>query len=283
MTRILALLDPSIYGESVCDHAAWAAGRTGAAVLLLHVLDGRVTAAARADLTGNLAAGATETLLEELATLDAERGKIAMKRGRLILEAAKARLAAGVGEVATLLRNGDLLGTFAEFESTADLVVVGKRGEAADFATLHLGSNLERIIRTSRHPLLVASRAFRPIERVTVAFDGGASVLKAIDHMTRSPLFAGLPCRLLSVGSETPNLRGGIDRATMQLRAAGFEVAADIVPGRAEEVIARSLEGERAGLLVMGAYGHSRIRNMIIGSTTMEMIRSCRAPIMIFR
>ena len=36
-------------------------------------------------------------------------------------------------------------------------------------------------------------------------------------------------------------------------------------------------------LLVMGAYGHSRIRSLIIGSTTSEMIRSCLVPVMLFR
>jgi len=33
----------------------------------------------------------------------------------------------------------------------------------------------------------------------------------------------------------------------------------------------------------MGAYGHSRIRNLVIGSTTTEMLRSCTVPVMLFR
>jgi len=33
----------------------------------------------------------------------------------------------------------------------------------------------------------------------------------------------------------------------------------------------------------MGAYGHSRIRSLIIGSTTTEMIRSCKVPVALFR
>jgi len=37
------------------------------------------------------------------------------------------------------------------------------------------------------------------------------------------------------------------------------------------------------GLLVMGAYGHSRIRNLVIGSTTTEMLRICPVPVMLFR
>jgi nucleotide-binding universal stress UspA family protein len=36
-------------------------------------------------------------------------------------------------------------------------------------------------------------------------------------------------------------------------------------------------------MVVMGAYGHSRIRTLIIGSTTTEMIRSCKVPIVLVR
>ncbi|MFN3316727.1 MAG: DHHW family protein, partial [Raineya sp.] len=43
----------------------------------------------------------------------------------------------------------------------------------ADFAKGHLGSNLERIVRASHKPVFVASRAFKPISKVLVAYDGG--------------------------------------------------------------------------------------------------------------
>jgi nucleotide-binding universal stress UspA family protein len=33
----------------------------------------------------------------------------------------------------------------------------------------------------------------------------------------------------------------------------------------------------------MGAYGHSRVRSLIIGSTTTGMVRSCKIPIALCR
>jgi len=48
-------------------------------------------------------------------------------------------------------------------------------------------------------------------------------------------------------------------------------------------VIADTVESEQFDLLVMGAYGHSRIRNLIIGSTTTQMIGACKVPVMLFR
>ena len=45
----------------------------------------------------------------------------------------------------------------------------------------------------------------------------------------------------------------------------------------------RSRKGEEHELLVMGAYGHSRLRSLILGATTTEMIRSYRVPVLIMR
>jgi len=284
LAKLIALVDGSVYSRSVCDHAAWIATRTGSAVELLHVLGRRETGSIPSDLSGSIALGARTTLLEELSAHDEQRSKLAQKRGRAILDDAKAILeGAGVGTVTTRLRFGDIVETVAEFEADADLVVIGKRGEAADFAKLHLGSNLERIARSSRKPVFVASRAFKPIERFLIAYDGGTSSMKAVDHVARSPLFAGLACRLLTVGAETEENRRRLDDARAILGAGGYAVDAAVVPGNPEAVIARLVEAEGIGLLVMGAYGHSRIRNLVIGSTTSEMIRSCKIPVALFR
>ena len=40
---------------------------------------------------------------------------------------------------------------------------------------------------------------------------------------------------------------------------------------------------EKIGLLVMGAYGHSRIRQFLVGSTTTSMIRSTTTPLLLLR
>lgn len=280
---ILALIDGSIYARSLCEHAGWLATRLNSGVELLHVLGRRETASA-SDLSGSIALGARTALLEELSSLDEQRARLAQKKGRAILDDAETILrAAGVETVAPRLRNGDLIEAVAEAEKAASLVVIGKRGEAADFARLHLGSNLERIARSSSKPVLVASRAFRPIAKVLIAFDGGPSAMKAVDQVARSPLFVGLEIKLLTVGTDNAEARRRLEDAQATLRAGGHEATFDIVAGQPESTIAGIVERDGIDLLVMGAYGHSRIRAMIIGSTTAEMIRSCKVPILLFR
>lgn len=284
MRKLIAFIDGSVYSQSVCDHAAWAAKRTGAAAEIFHVLGRREVAGSAMDFSGNLDADERDTLLAELASLDEQKSRLAQRRGRLILDDARKRMtAAGVQKVETRLRNGDIVETVQEFEKEAGLTVIGKRGEAADFATLHLGSNLERVVRASQKPVLVTSRAFQPIERFLVAFDGGASAMKAVEHIGESDLFRGLHCTLLTAGTETAQARQRIEDAAHLLRAKGFDVEHSIEPGEADAVIAAKVASSGIGLLVMGAYGHSRIRNLIIGSTTTEMIRSCKVPILLFR
>lgn len=285
MSRLIAFIDASIYANSVCDHAAWVARRMSAEIEVLHVLGRREMSSNESDLSGALDADAKDHLMAELAALDEQKARLAQKRGRLILQNARQRLeAAGVSSVTTKLRIGDLVETMHEFETGADLFVIGKRGEAADFAKLHLGSNIERVVRASTKPILVASREFKPIERVLIAFDGGPSITKAIDYLSKTQAgFGGLALTLLKVGERTVDAEDRLEHAEAMLLGAGFEVSSRIAPGEPERVISEAVEAENFNLLVMGAYGHSRIRSLIVGSTTTAMIRSCKIPIALFR
>lgn len=284
MTHLITLIDGSGYSQSVCDLTRWVAERTDASVDLMHVLGRRGVSSEPTDLSGNLKLGARTALLTELAELDEQKNKLELKRGRVLLEEAKSGLQeAGISAISTKLRHGDLIEAIEEFEGDADLIVIGKRGEAADFAKLHLGSNLERVVRTATKPVLVASRAFKPINKFLIAFDGGESAMKAVRHIAGEKLFTGLPCILLCVGKPTDSLQKKLDDAVATLRKAGYEVESGFEAGEPEDVIKKRIEADGIDLLVMGAYGHSRIRNLIIGSTTTEMVRSCHVPVMMFR
>lgn len=281
--KIIALVDGSIYSESVCHHVAWIAQRTAAPVELIHVL-GRREAPEKSDLSGAIRLGARTKLMEELAEIDAQRAKLVGHRGRTILEDARAIVDRdGVTEITTRLRHGDIVEAIGEIEGEARVIVIGKRGEAADFAKGHLGSNLERIVRAAHRPVFVAARAFKPIESVLVAYDGGRSAMKAVDHISRSSFFADLPVTVVTVGNETPEVTKGLADAKALLAAAGIEAQTRIVAGQPDEELGKMVEKDGFGMLVMGAYGHSRIRSLVIGSTTTEMMRSCKVPVLLLR
>lgn len=282
--KLIALVDNSSYALSVCDHAAWIAGKIASGIDVIHVLDGHHPAHDTENLSGSIGPGARSELLEELVELDARRAKLAHRIGRAILEDAKTRmLAAGITDITSKLRNGDIVDTIADFEGEAELVVIGKRGEASDFDKLLPGSNLERVIRSCEKPVLVASRAFNPIKRFLIAFDGGASVSKAIDYLSINTAFSDIECELLAATSRKSEIQPQMDKAAEKLREAGYSVTIKIESGEPETVISREVESDGYDLLIMGAFGHSRIRNLIVGSTTTEMIRACKIPILMIR
>ena len=282
MTKIIAFVDGSTYSKSVCDHAAWIANRTGAGVALLHVLGARLGAAG-SDLSGAISLGARSDLMEKLAGLDAERAQLLGQKGRAILDDAAQTVAqGGVADVTTQMRHGDFAQTVAEFEAGAAMVLIGKRGEGhAAGGDTRIGSHLERILRAVTKPVLIASRAFKPILRVLVAWDGQAGSLHAVDQIATDPLFAGLEIRLVSVGTMTDDRARELEAARAKLEAAGLIAQAQMIEGDVVKILPDLAEREGFDLIVMGSYGHSKLRSFLMGSTTSDLIERCKLPLLL--
>ena len=267
----------------VCDYAAWGALRMGVTLTLLHVLD-KTNGERKADLTGALGFGARESLLEELASLDEQRARVAMEQGKEILLAARKRVEwAGLAAVETRQRHGELVETLAELEPEIRMLVVGKRGAETASAHGHIGGNVERIIRTLHRPVLIAQQAFTPPRAILLAYDGGATTRKGVEMIAGSPLFRGIPCHLVTVGNDTREAWEQLDLVRRVMESAGFEAPTAIVPGDPQQALVEYQERHGIDLLVMGAYGHSRVRHMIVGSTTTAMISRSRVPLMVLR
>ncbi len=279
--KIIACIDASQYATSVVDHAAWAAFHLGATVEVLHVIQRKDAVAARHDLSGAVGLGAKSGLMEELTRIDEAEGRLAREQGKILLQAAEERLK-GAGLPAALChRHGGIVETVIEREADADLVVIGKRGASADFAKGHLGSKVERVVRQSVKPVLVASRAFRTIARALIAFDGGPSARKAVSFAATSPLFKDVELHLVIAGGETERNRGALRWAREVLGERAKR--AEIVPGDADDVLIGEAARSEADLVVMGAFGHSPLRTLIVGSTTTAVIRGVTLPVLLFR
>ena len=283
MTRILACIDASAtYAASVCDLAAWAAGRLGAGVELLHVVQRQDAVTQRRDLSGAIGLGVKSELLEELTRIDEVEGKLAVARGRLLLDSAEERLrAAGIADISRVHRHGGIVETIIEREAEADLVVLGKRGASSEFATDHIGSKVERVVRASLKPVLIAPRETKQPATVVIAFDGSPTATRAVAFVADSPLFKGLEAHLVSVGRKDD--RRHIDTALARLGGGPVEPVLHLAEGQPDQVIAAYMKKQANGMLVMGAYGHSPLRRLIVGSTTTTMIRTVHAPILLMR
>ncbi len=283
MDRIAAFIDGSEYSASVVDYAVWASARLSMPVSLIHVIGRQDSDSTPADLSGNLRLGARTALLEQLTKLDADRAMLLRERGRVILEDAAERMDdAGTEDIAQKLRFGDLFETMDDLEAETRFTILGKRGVSHAFAADHLGSNLERALRGAKRPVLVANRAFKAPERFLFAYDGSPAAERALERMLAGSVLAGVACDIVTVGTATPQVRDKLSHAAGALRQAGYDVTEHLETGEPEIVLARLVSTLKADQLVLGKAGHSRIRRLFVGSTTMELTRSCKVPVVIF-
>ncbi|MDR5899931.1 universal stress protein [Halomonas vilamensis] len=283
--HVMAAIDGSQFSENVCDYAAWASLALDAPLTFVHVVDNHSQVPDDANLSGNLRLGAREKLMKELSDLDEQRAKINREQGKLMLEVAKQRaIDDGVAEPATRQRNGTLVESLVELEKDIRLLVVGKRGETADQASGHLGSNLERVVREMHRPILmVPSAAYKVPKRVMMAFDGSKTARKGVEMLAKSPLFQGVACHVVIVGADTGENRSQLEWALTTLRDAGHEAEGAIRAGEVETTLHAYEKENSIDMMVMGAYGHSRIRQLLVGSTTTEMLRKSHIPVLILR
>lgn len=283
--KILAYIDASRYALSNCAHAAWAATKLHLPVELVHVLEKPSSdPSIAADRSGRLGIDTREALLREIVALDEARNRLEQETGRhLLAEAAAEVRNAGVEDIRTRLVHGELVDHLRDHEREARIIVIGKRGEGEDHAEEHLGTNLERVIRASHRPMLIASQTFRPINRFLFAFDGGASAGNAVDRLVNSPLLRDVHGTLVTVGDNNAQNRDRLSDASSRLRAAGYAIDEVIRPGDPDEIIPDVVNNDDYDLLVMGAYGHSRIRTLLIGSTTTHLMRTSTKAIIVIR
>jgi nucleotide-binding universal stress UspA family protein len=283
MNQVMACIDGSPQASAVCDCAAWASRQLDAPLTLLHVLD-QQQYPATGNLSGIIGLGSREYLLEELAALDEKRSKLALEEGRMMLDAARQRvITAGVEQPDVRQRHGDLVETLHDLEPDIRLLVIGKQGEDSGSDLQLIGSQLESVIRTLHRPILVTPADFSVPTSVMLAFDGSATTRKGVEMLASSPLFKGIPIHLVMVGDDTTDSRALLESARDSLAAAGFEVHIAIRAGEVEPVLHAYQAEHQVGLLVMGAYGHSRIRQFLVGSTTTRMIRTTTTPLLLLR
>lgn len=282
MNQVMACIDGSPSATAVCDYAAWASVRLAAPLTFLHVLD--EAPLAPANLSGNIGLGTREHLLEELAVLDEQRGKLAREHGQYLLEAAKQRVdRVGIVHPQSRQRHGELLDCLQELESEIRLVILGRNGEASESLGRHIGGHVENVIRTLHRPVLVTPASFSMPQRFLIAFDGSDTSRKCVEMLAGSPLLKGMDCHLLLVGVDSGDSWSQLDWAKGVLHDRGFNVTASIQAGDVEELIEGYCQERKIDLLVMGAYGHSRIRQFLVGSTTSNMLRKASIPMLLLR
>jgi nucleotide-binding universal stress UspA family protein len=165
------------------------------------------------------------------------------------------------------------LDALASAARLADLVVLSR--------STNLAGNLAgELAMASRTPVLVLPDRERlefPLARAMIAWDGGNEAALALRCAV--PLLAGCAAVTLATVTEKPGGFPAIDAASYLSRhGIGAEVTELTRKGSAEETLATEAARAEAGLLIMGAYGKSRMREYLFGGVTRYFLEECSRP-----
>ena len=283
MLRVVACIDGSQAAPAVCDYAAWASKHMETPMMLLHVLD-EERYPTEPDLAGSIGLGSREQLMEDLAELDRKRAKLALEHGHHMLDEAEKRVRdSGISEVVQRQRHGDLTESLLALENQTRLLVMGLHGETCSERDTHIGSQLETVIRSMHRPILLVPDEFTRPRSAMLAFDGSATAFKGVELLAGSPVLKGMPLHLVMIGADTSDRREQLRKAEKMLAGLESGITLAIRAGDVEPALHAYQEEHDIDILVMGAYGHSRIRQFLVGSTTTTMLKTARKPLVVLR
>ncbi|KKZ43991.1 universal stress protein [Acinetobacter baumannii] len=283
MSKIIACVDGSLVTNTVCDYAAWFSDKLNSPIKLLHVID-KPKAKAPQDLSGAIGLGSRETLLKELVELEERKGKIELEHGQILLREAKNYLVEKFSiDAQSFQRHGSVLETIMGMEDDIRVLVMGKHGNETEHDSSKIGTHIENVVRALHKPVLITSAPFSPPKSFLIAFDGSQTARKCVERIASSPLLKGLAVHLVYVGNPNSEMQNQLSWAKEQLESQGFNITSNTLDGEVDKAIINYAEQHQIDLIVVGAYGHSKIRQFFIGSTTTKVITSANKPVLLLR
>lgn len=275
---ILVGLDGSEHARTATRYAFWLAGRLGASVVGLHVVDiVSIEGSFFHDISGSMG-------FEPYLDFSSKMREVLQERGRgLLQEFSDAAARQGVRAEA-VMGTGVVANEIAERARIADLVVIGYRGVNERFSTGLLGSTVESVSRKSPKPVFISPLEFHECTNPLLAYDGSARAAAAMHVAAECCTALGLPLTVLTVNKDEAQGQKLLGEARTYLSS--YEITARFElqqAGHAPEHIAGFLREHRHDLLFIGAYGHSRIIEMVLGSTTEYVLRNASCPVFLNR
>jgi nucleotide-binding universal stress UspA family protein len=178
---------------------------------------------------------------------------------------------------------GEIIGRMA---IAHDIVVVSRTGyNRIATAQETMDSLVAPAIRHSVRPVLVAGMEFHEesdIQKVLVAYDGSSHSARALVAAAEIAARPGVDCILVTVAHSGESGRELILPAESFLLHHGVTPTTRIVTGsKPSDVICEMVASGKADLVIMGAFGHRPIREVIFGCTTERVLSHCAANVIL--
>ncbi|GAB6073215.1 universal stress protein [Venenivibrio stagnispumantis] len=281
INRILVGLDGSKNSKIAGEYGIYLSKKLKRPVVGVHIIDIRLLEGPfLTDIAGGLGFTVYSDLLPKIK-------EILETKAEAILDEFVKECREKGGDCTIAQAYGIVVNEIVDMADPDDLIIVGKHGEHPEFIPLLLGSTAEDIARKSKSPVMIVPDCFKEINNILLAFDGREKSQHAASYLYNLAKELGINnIKVISVLSDMVKDKDKEEMIKSQLKEILKDLSFEIIfrYGEPEERIMSYLdENKDLDLVVMGAYGESRIRELILGSTTSYIAINSKIPVLLVK
>lgn len=171
-------------------------------------------------------------------------------------------------------------------EKMVDMIIMGRRGRKGLMKVL-MGSVTAKVIGQAPCKVLVVPRAARiEYRNLLIAADGSEHSIAAASEAIGIAKRCGSNIIAVSVGhseGELADAKTNVGRVVEMAQKDGIPVQALTPIGKPHDVIVETAGGRAVDLIVMGTYGETGLRKILLGSTTEKVIGHAACAVLVVK
>ena len=275
---ILLPIDGSPYTEAVLEYGDFFAQKFGAVLRILTVIDIRLF-----DWSVATSADSFVPIMPS-AEFQEESQRIQNEKAEKVIQKASEWLNAKKRTFEVLKVSGIPVDEICQTAKTTDMVIMGIRGEYERWSGKLLGATTESVTRQISKPIMLVDKTFTPFELIYCGYDGTIAANRALETAAFLASSLSLPLKVLSVFDAEDERESVLNEAKQYLTP--YKIKFDLLAetGDPDEVLVNVQNNSaKPSLMVIGGYGHSRLREAILGSTTVHVMRKAQKPILLVK
>ncbi len=278
VNKILVPVDGSVNGFNALKYGIYIARQLGASLIGVYVLDvNLIQGPMFTDISGSVGMPPYDGFFEAVETSLNEKADFILK------DFASRCRRAGVS-FETKKPIGKISQVIIEEGQNADLIVMARKGEHFHLKEGGLlGSVAEAVVRNSGKPVIVTPENFIEIESMAIAYDGSEPAKKALKFSVDFSENTAWPLTAIIINSDSKKAAALADEIEDSLEDRSADCAIVTLQGKETEEIINYIKEGAVELMVMGAFGHNRLRSLIMGSTTSHVIQKSTIPVLLTR
>jgi nucleotide-binding universal stress UspA family protein len=278
MRKILIPTDGSANSLTALEYGIYIARKIEASLTGLYVIDvNLIQGPMLTDISGSVGMPPYDGFFEAIETSLNEKADFSLKA--FLERCKKSRTDAEIKKVI-----GKISQIIIEEAQNADLILMAKKGEHFHLKEGGLlGSVAEAVVRNSGKPVMITPENFLEIESMGLAYDGSEPAKKALKLSLELSEQNAWPLTAVIISPNNQKTVTLSDEIESAAEPFNVDCAVIVLTGKEAEEILKFIKEGAVELMVMGAFGHNRLRSLLMGSTTSQVIQKSCIPVLLTR